>query len=256
MSADVPALLLDAPLAVGLAGAAIAIAAGVVQGLTGMGFAVVFTPLFVLIVPRPQAVVLVSLLLGAVLSLGVLVETRRHLQPRQTWPLLAGAIFGTPLGILVLVVLNGRLLLLLIAVLALGVAAVGLVRLPRPVRAERPAIAGAGLLGGFLNGSTSMGGSPPALLVSMQRWPTQRGRAALVAFNLVSYTLALASAAIVGVSSPRFVLSGLWLLPLAALGTLVGAWAAPRLSRAVFARVLVCVVGMSGLGGLISALWI
>jgi hypothetical protein len=99
-----------------------------------------------------------------------------------------------------------------------------------------------------------MGGSPPALLVSMQRWPTRRGRAALVAFNLVSYTLALLVAAIVDVAGPRFVLSGLWLLPFAALGTVVGARVAPRLSRAVFGRLLVCVVGLSGLGGLISAL--
>lgn len=254
MPDEVPALLLAAPLAVGLAGALVAIAAGFVQGLTGMGFAVVFTPLFVLIVPRPQEVVLLSLLLGAILSVGVVVETRRSLQPRQSWPLLAGGILGTPAGIAVLVVVDGRVLMLSIAVLALAVAAVGLVRIPRPVRAERTAVASAGLLGGFLNGSTSMGGAPPALLVSMQRWPTQRGRAALVAFNLASYTVALAFAALAGVDGARFVLSGMWLLPLAAFGTVVGAWAAPRLSRVVFGRVLVGVVGLSGVGGMISAL--
>jgi uncharacterized membrane protein YfcA len=254
MTMEVPFLLLGAPLVVGLAGVLVVLAAGFVQGLTGLGFAVVFTPLFVLIVPRPHEVVLLSLLLGAVLSLGVLVESRHCLRLQRSWPLLAGGILGTPAGIAVLAVLDARVLMLVIAVLALAVAAVGLVRLPRPVRREPAAMAVAGLLGGFLNGSTSMGGSPPALLVSMQRWPVLHSRAALVAFNLLSYLLALASGVITGVAGTIFVLSGLWLLPLAALGSVLGTWAAPRLSRAAFGRVLVCVVGMSGLVGLLSAL--
>ncbi len=254
MPTDVLDLLLGSAPAVVLAGVLVLVVAGFVQGLTGLGFAVVFTPLFVLIVPRPREVVLLSLLLGAVLSIGVLIQCRRHLQLRRSWPLLAGATVSTPAGIAVLAILSARAMMLAIAVLALAVAAVGLVRLPRPIRHEPAAVAAAGLLGGFLNGSTSMGGSPPALLASIQQWPIPYSRAALVAFNLVSYLLALAAGLLTGVADAAFVLSGLWLLPLAALGSLIGTMAAPRLSRVVFARALVGVVGVSGVVGLISAM--
>lgn len=251
---DVPDLLLGSAPAVVLGGLLVVVAAGFVQGLTGLGFAVVFTPLFVLVVPRPREVVLLSLLLGAVLSLGVLIGCRSRLRPARSWPLLAGGIVGTPLGIAVLAVLDARVLMFSIAVLALAVAAVGLVRLPRPVRREPAAVAVAGLLGGFLNGSTSMGGSPPALLVSIQRWSVLDSRAALVAFNLVSYVLALAFGLVAGVAGTGFVLSGLWLLPLAVLGSLLGTWAAPRVPQPVFAKALVGIVGVSGVVGLVAAL--
>lgn len=254
MPTDVLGLLAGAPLAVALSGVVVVLGAGFVQGLTGMGFAVVFTPLLVLVLPYPHAIVLMSLLLGSILSLGVLVQTRHCLQPRHSWPLLAGAILGTPVGIALLAVLEARVLMLCIAVLALVVAAVGMVQLPGAIRRESRAAVIAGLLGGFLNGSTSMGGSAPALLAAIQGWPVQQSRAALVAFNLASYALAFIVATVKGIGGASLVLSSLWLLPLAALGSLLGNRIAPRLSQKVFARTLMVVVGSSGIVGLFSVL--
>lgn len=247
-------LLFGAPVLVGLAGAATVLTAGFVQGLTGLGFAVVFTPLFVLIIGRPHEVILLSLLLGAILSVGVLFESRNSMRIERTWPLLGGGLVGTPAGIAVLAVIDTAMLMIFIAVVALAIAAVGIVRLPRPVGHETAAVGVAGVLGGFLNGSTSMGGSPPALLLSVQRWPVGHSRAALVAFNLVSYLLALVAGAASGVADIGLVTSGLWLLPLAVLGSLLGAWSARCVSQAVFGKALVCVVGVSGAVGLISGL--
>lgn len=251
---DVLGLLAGAPVVVTLSGVVVVLGAGFVQGLTGMGFAVVFTPLFVLLLPYPHEVVLISLLLGSILSLSVLVQNRHSLQPRQSRPLVAGAVLGTPAGIAVLAVLQTWVLMLCIAVLALVVAAVGMVRLPRAMRREPRAAVIAGLVGGFLNGSTSMGGSPPALLAAIQGWPVQQSRAALVAFNLVSYALALIVGTAKGIAGVGIVMSGLWLLPLAVLGSLLGNRAAPHLSQRMFARTLMVVVGSSGLVGLLSVL--
>lgn len=254
MPTNVLDLLLESPRPVVLAGVVIVLAAGFVQGLTGLGFAAVFTPLFVVIVPRPHEVVLLSLMLGAMLSLGVLAGSRHSLQKRRSWPLVAGGIIGTPGGIGILAVLDARVLMLVIGVLAIVIALVGIVRLPNSFRREPQAVAIAGLLGGFLNGSTSMGGSPPALLAAIQGWPVPQSRAALVAFNLVSYLLALTTGLITGVACPACVLSGLWLLPLAVIGAVLGTLASPCLSRAVFGRALMVVTGMSGVVGLLSAL--
>ncbi|MFC5997027.1 sulfite exporter TauE/SafE family protein [Pseudonocardia hispaniensis] len=251
---DVLNLLFGSAPGIGLATVAVTVAAGFVQGVTGLGFAAVFTPLVVLIAPYPHQVVVLSLFLGAVLSLGVLVQCRRDLQLPRCWPLLAGGLIGTPAGIAVLIVLPARLLMQAIAVLALLVAATGLIGLPRPFRHEQAAVGSAGLFGGFLNGSTSLGGLPPALLVSIQRWPAAHGRAALVAFNLASYLLALASVALTGTVAADIVLGGLWLLPAAALGALLGTVAARRLPDPVFRMALLGVIGASGVAALLTSL--
>lgn len=247
LTASAPALF--------VAGALAVVAAGYVQGLTGLGFAVVCTPVLVLLTSRPREAVFLSLLLGAVLSVGVTVESRRAVRLRRSWPLLAGALVGTPVGLAVLVRANTEALQLIIAVTALVMAAVWLVRLPAPIGREPSGLAAAGLVGGFLNGSTSMGGLPPTMLVSIQRWPVLEGRAALVTFNLVSYSLAIAVGLASGIAEVGFLLRGLWLLPLAVAGALLGACSSRRIRPGAFRVTLVCVVGGSGLAVLVSAVW-
>ncbi|MQA82304.1 MAG: TSUP family transporter [Streptosporangiales bacterium] len=235
-----------------VAGAVIALAAGYVQGLTGLGFAIVFTPLYVLFVPRPHEVVLLSLLLGTVLSLGVLADSRRAFRVRRSVPLLVGAAVGTPAGVAVLSFVPNDALTILIAVTALVAAALWIVRLPPPTSHETAAVGLAGLLGGFLNGSTSMGGPPPALVASMQRWPVQESRAALTTFNLASYVIAVAVGLTAGLADGGFLLRGLLLLPVAIGGSILGAWSARRVSRQAFGRVLAGVVCVAGVLALVS----
>ena len=235
-----------------LAACLAAAAAGFVQGFTGFGFAIVFTPLAVLFISDAQQVVLLSLFLGAVLSAGVLVESRRDLRARRAWLLLSGAAFGTPAGVAVLSVVSPHALRIIIAASALLLATLWLVRLPPPLEREGGAVWLGALVGGFLNGSTGMGGPPPALVASIQRWPVQEIRAALTTFNLVSYLLALATAAISGLAHTDFLLVGLRLLPVALAGSLLGGWSVRHVSRGAFSYVLLGTVWLAGLSGLVS----
>lgn len=227
-------------------------AAGCIQGFTGMGFAVVATPLLVFFVPQPHQVIMLSLSIGVVLSAAVLIETRRALSLRTSWLLIAGAVLGTPLGVVVLSHVDPRGLTILIAVTALATAAIWMIRRPSPVRHERTAVLTAGLLGGFLNGATSMGGPPPALVVSMQRWEVAKGRAALAAFNLTSYLIGIATG--ISARDVGFLVHGVWLLPVAVLGTLFGAWCSHRLPAHIFRSTLLCTVVLAGLFALASAI--
>ena len=235
-------------------GFAVALAAGYVQGFTGFGFAIVFTPLSVLFFSDAQQVVLLSLFLGAILSLGVLVESRRSLQARRAWLLVSGAVVGTPAGVAVLSLVSPQTLRIIITVSALLVATLWLVRLPPPLKSEGRAVWFSGLIGGFLNGSTSMGGPPPALVASIQRWPVQESRAALTTFNLLSYLLGLGAAAISGLLHADFLLGGLRLLPFAVAGSLLGGWSVRHISKGVFHHALLGTVWLAGLFGLVSVL--
>jgi len=235
-----------------LAAALPAAAAGYVQGFTGFGFAIVFTPLVVLFVSDAHQVVLLALLLGTVLSVGVLVESRRDLRARRAWLLLSGAVFGTPAGVAVLSLVSASVLRVVIASSALLVATLWLVRLPPPLEREAGVVWCGALVGGFLNGSTGMGGPPPALVASIQRWPVQEIRAALTTFNLVSYLLALATAAISGLAHADVLLVGVRLLPVAVAGSLLGGWSVRHVSRSAFGYVLLGTVWLAGLSGLVA----
>lgn len=237
-----------------VAAAVTALVAGYVQGLTGLGFAIVFTPVLVLFVPHPREIVVASLLLGTVLSVGVLADSRKAFRPRRAWPLLAGAVVGTPVGVALLPHIPRATLTVLIAVTALALATVWVVRVPKPVRNEAAVVTVAGLLGGFLNGTTSMGGPPPALTASMQRWPVPESRAALVTFNLASYVIAVVIAVSTGIVDTGFLLRSLWLLPAAVVGTLLGGWSVRRVSTRAFRYVLVGVVWLAGVLALVSVI--
>jgi hypothetical protein len=235
-----------------LAACLAAAAAGFVQGFTGFGFAIVFTPLAVLFISDAQQVVLLSLFLGAVLSAGVLVESRRDLRTRRARLLLGGAALGTPAGVAVLSLVSPHALRIIIAASALLVATLWLVRLPPPLEREAAAVGLGALAGGFLNGSTGMGGPPPALVASIQRWPVQEIRAALTMFNLVSYLLGLATAAISGLAHTDFLRDGLRLLPVAIGGSLLGGLSVRHVSRGAFNYVLLGTVWIAGLSGLVA----
>jgi uncharacterized membrane protein YfcA len=251
MLAEAGTALLGADLGAWVSALLVALIAGYVQGFTGMGFAVVATPLFVVAFGEPRQAVMLSLLLSSALRTGVILETRRALSLPRASLLVAGAVVGTPAGSVILIWANPRVLIILIATTALMAAAVGLIRLPPPLRNERAALGISGVVGGFLNGATSIGGPVPALFASMQRWDVGEGRATLALFNLASCVVGLA--AMVTENDIEFLVRGLWLVPGAAIGAVFGAVSVRRVSAHVFRYALLVTVGVAGLLSLASA---
>jgi uncharacterized membrane protein YfcA len=237
-------------LAAGLA----ALAAGFVKGFAGFGFAVVFTPLFSLMSNDPRQVVFVALALGAIMSLGVIAEARHAIAGDRVVPVILGTMAGTPLGIALLGLIDRSALKIAIAGFAIGITALRLARFQiRIGPGARPLAIGA-FLGGILNGCTSMGGPVPALIVAWQGREISDSRAILVMFNLLSYFLAIAVALGTGIAQLSWLISGIWLLPFAALGTFAGVHAVRHISQTAFTHVITAVVGLAGVAGVISVL--
>lgn len=238
-----------------LAAAALAaFAAGFVKGFAGFGFAVVFTPLLSLISDDPRHVVFAALVLGTLMSLGVIAELRHAITRNRALPVLLGTALGTPAGIALLGLVARPALKFVIAGLAVGVTILRLARVRVRLGGGGGPLAVGALLGGLLNGCTSMGGPVPAMVVAWQGRAVADSRAILVMFNLLSYVLAIAVALAGGIARPHWLLSGLWLAPAAALGTFAGIRAVRRIPPSVFGHVITAVVGLAGLAGLASAL--
>lgn len=140
------------------------LAAACVQATTGLGFALVLSPV-VFALLSPAAAILIVTALGLVLNLLVLLGERRR--PRVAWrevmPILVAAAPGAVLGVLVLRHLPKPALQLGIGIVLLGGALVGAVRKASAGSTSVTARLAIGLTTGVLTTSTGVSGPPIAL---------------------------------------------------------------------------------------------
>jgi uncharacterized membrane protein YfcA len=148
-----------------------ALAAASVQATTGLGFALVLTPvLFALL--APAGAIVTATVLGLELNLLVLLGERRR--PRVAWseivPLLIAAVPGTVFGILLLRALSKPVLQISVGVAVIA-AAIVRARVDRSAhgRGNAPARLALGFTSGALTTSTGVSGPPLAL------WLARRG---------------------------------------------------------------------------------
>jgi uncharacterized membrane protein YfcA len=146
--------------------------AACVQASTGLGFALVLTPIALALL-SPVGAILVVTVLGLVLNVLVLTGERRR--PRIAWdevvPIVAAAVPGTVVGVLVLQAISKRVLE--VAVGAMLIAAIAARRLvpaePHAGAGGRSARLALGVASGALTTSTGVNGPPVAL------WLARRG---------------------------------------------------------------------------------
>lgn len=202
--------------------------AGGIQRVTGMGSALVATPVLVVVYGADEGVRL-AVLLGAAISLGLLANLWRHVNWRTVWRLTWPGLLVSPVAALAVFLLPEFALLLLVAVTAasslLASRSVGLSR----VMAGRGASVKAGISAGFLNLTSGLSGPPLLGFAIAERMPTlvfvASAQAVFVALDLV--TLAWRGMPTV----PLFDLS--WLL----LAVLVGLVTASATARFIPIRV-------------------
>ncbi len=160
-----PAELLLLPLGVA--------AGAVTQRVTGIGFALVSAPLLVL-VAGPFDGIILSNILGLVVSLVVFASTWRDVEWRRGLMLAVPALLAIPVGALVARSVPGPLLLLLVGSLVL--IALALVQLsPRArVLRGRGGAATAGAASGFMNVTAGVGGPAMVLYAVSTAWEHRR----------------------------------------------------------------------------------
>jgi uncharacterized membrane protein YfcA len=167
--------------------------AALVQVLSGFGFALLSVPLMTLAVDTREAVV-ISTLLG----MGVTTWQAWHLREHAVKPLanrlIAAAYVGMPLGLLVFITVDDRVLRLVLGVAVL--VAVGLLMVRVDLSgAPRSFDLGLGFVSGVLNTSLSTNGPPLAFALQARQLQPDAFRATInrvFAFsNLVGVTLFL-----------------------------------------------------------------
>ncbi|HET7474550.1 MAG TPA: TSUP family transporter [Dermatophilaceae bacterium] len=173
------------------------VAGAVTQRVTGIGFALVSAPLLVL-VAGPFDGIILSNILGLLVSAVVLASTWRHAQWRRGALLALPALAAIPLGALVARRVPGPVLLVLIGSLVLvALALVQLSPRARILRGRRGAVA-AGAASGFMNVTAGVGGPAIVLYAVSTAWEHRRF---VATFQYYSVMVNLASLLVKGAPS-------------------------------------------------------
>lgn len=228
--------------------AAIILAAGVVNGWTSIGFAMIAAAGFALAID-PKTAVLLLAVTTPFISAVQLINHRRHAPGwRRLIPLGIGCFVGVPIGALLLAYMERETIALLIGVLAIYFVATSLFGMaPRvPMRAEPVAGPLAGLAAGVANGTVGVSG--PVLgtyLLAIGTSPAAFGFSISVLFFSMGLVRIASLVALGELTGPLIGLGALLLIPALAgqqIGLRLHRLAAPARAR----QGALVVIGIAG----------
>ncbi|MBI2910055.1 MAG: sulfite exporter TauE/SafE family protein [Chloroflexi bacterium] len=235
------------------AGLIVIFLAGMMQGITGFGFALVAVPIMVALLP-PKEVVPVVLIHSALINIFILFKVREWVDLKRIIPLMIAGVVATPLGTYLLIMLDVQLLKVLIGVV-IAVSAVALLRGFRvEIRNERLAFGPVGLISGILSGATQMSGPPVALFFTNQGLAKHVFRANLVAYFMVLNVATVPSAVVGGLMTEQVLSYAALFLPAMVLGAIAGMVLAHRVEEDLFRKLALNMVTVAGFFSVVSGL--
>lgn len=228
---------------------------GLITGAGGFGFALVTTPVMVLVF-QPSVVVVTNLAISVGLRVPLLWADRKHVVFRHAIPIVLAGALGMPLGVLVVRTIDTRELTLVAEILIIVLSAAQLVgadRLPRLVDRFGIGRSLVGVTSGVLNTSVSLSGPPMVLWLLNQRIPSRNFRATVSMVGLILNAGGVMLLMSAGDANVSWLIVPLALYPCAVAGTLAGHVVVSRLDYGTFSRAAtVFVIGSAVIGLLIA----
>jgi uncharacterized membrane protein YfcA len=232
-----------------------ALAAGFVNGLSGTGYALVALGFWLHAMSPVTAAPLVAFCsVGG--HLQSLPKIWKGVIWSRLWPFLAGGLIGVPIGTALLGFVRVQPLKVGVGLLLIFYCTwMGLVRRPPVVMGGgRLADATAGLGGGILGGMASLSGPIPVIWVQLRGWTALAQRGVNQPFNMSVLALSLVSAAVAGFLDRTFLIWAAICLPVTLIGAQIGLRLYGRINDAQFRRLVIVLLGLSGVTLIASSL--
>jgi uncharacterized membrane protein YfcA len=233
--------------------AGVTLVAAVVHGAVGFGFTLLAVTFFLLILQSGDAVQLL-IIINLTVSLALIGRLWRDVNWALLMRLVIGALLGLPLGLMVFQNADVDQLKILAAVTILTFVALAVFG-TRPGNADgagarprfrTPSAVGVGALAGGMTTALGMPGPAIVLYLTAVGAGKDATRSLTLAFFTVSFGASLIlQTATVGVSGGVWITAAL-LLPIAAVGALVGHALGSRVSESAFRRMVLTLVASSG----------
>lgn len=201
----------------------ISFVATLVRSTFGFGESLVAVPLLALAIPIDVAVPL-SVLLSIVVALVVVIQDHRSIHLASAASLIAFAALGIPLGLGLLVYVDGRVVKLGLGVLIAAYSAYSLLTKHafHLEQDDRRWLFGCGLLSGVLGGACGLNGPPLVVYGNLRRWSPQQFRATAQAYFLPVSLLGFLGYAAKGLATRTVAHHFLWCLPAVLVAILIG----------------------------------
>jgi uncharacterized membrane protein YfcA len=159
--------------------------AGLVQGVSGFGSALIAMPLLTLFIDVKTAVplcILHSVLMTSYLSLTM----KDHLEKKKILPLLMGSLPGIYFGVTFLKNVDSDVIKLLLGILIIAYSTYSLFFKPQPKTLHKAWAYIAGFGTGFIGSAFSAGGPPTIIYTTLTGWSKDYIKATLTGFFLAS----------------------------------------------------------------------
>jgi uncharacterized protein len=231
--------------------------AGIVKGAIGFGFPLLAIPLISTLWEPKHAVVLVSLA-SLVNNLGVAVRpggTRETF--RRMLPVLAGMLVGTAIGAFLLASVPSGVLAMVVGIAALVFASVAILKpdLAVPPHLERYLALPMGLFGGILGGSTGIAGPFVVSYTHALKLSKLQFVYALTWIYLIGAIVQVTTYAQLGLFDALTLAMGLISCLPNFLGVGIGFRIQDHIDHALFRKIVVLVIGVSGIGLVVRSIW-
>lgn len=219
----------------------IVIAASLIKGITGFGFALVaLPPLLIWYAPAEIIPVLVLSNLAASVMIIMQQSGQYRIGDKFISLIFWGAVFSL-VGVMTLSYFRADLLIRIMSIFFITIATLSLVGVRRTVNPPTYVYRIAGSLFGFLTGSISVGGPPLALFLDAVNVSNQQFRVIFSWFSIVSSCVALVGYGISGMLTLEMFKTAALFLPVLFAGSYIGKRINQHVPVAVFKKIVLLV---------------
>ena len=217
----------------------------------GVGFALIGTPLLLLVMDPDKVVGFIAPLI-LLQDLIILSQTWRHVPWKHAALLAVAASVVAPFSAQLLTILDQQALQITISTIIIVIGIALLAGLQLSIRRESVAMVAGGVVSGIVFPLSGISGPPVALLLVNQRWQVQTMRAVLAAYLVVLEVVTITVFAINGVVNTESLLADLFMLPVLGLSVVLSALALRRLKPDHYRKSVTLIVVLAALLGVVN----
>lgn len=220
---------------------------GFVNGLAGFGTAL-FSLGWLLQIMPPQEAVVIALVCSVATGVPGVWQVRHSIDRRRLALFAIPALFGIPLGMILLGLIDKRTLSLIVGTILLLYGGYFAFRRTLPAIEGRWTLVegGIGFIGGVLGAMAGLSGALPSMWLALRPWPKAVQRGILQPFNMIILMLATLLLAYDGVFTPVVLRNLALILPISFVGAAAGLWLFRRIPDRFYSRVLIGLMLVSG----------
>lgn len=227
--------------------------AAALQAITGFGFAVMATPLMLLVLNSANCIQ-ISIFLSLFMSAIMLPTVWREVDWRFLRRLIAGSLLGAPLGLGLYLYLSLATIKLLVAIVLLGVVLTAVLgKKSKPLNSKKDGRYACftemlvGFFAGILTASIGMPGVPLALYFAKSDTAKEQVRGTALIFYVGIYAISIVFQGVAGTIDGQSIKSSLLLIPATMAGTFVGNRLFAKINQKYFRILIHCIMGYTGL---------